>query len=108
MGLRMDEMRLFAKLSPDQRLREGLVGARLPARGFYRVKTISRDQLTDAQAARNMTTVRTPSLLSGLFRSMSRQGLRSAQTADKADVEALPDNGESVGEYAQDQPVQEV
>ena len=39
MGMQLPEMRQFAVLPPEQRLQQGLAGAHLPARGFYRVKT---------------------------------------------------------------------
>ena len=71
MGMQLDAMHLFAELPPNERPREGLAGAHLPARGFYRVKTVSRDQLQATKATRRMTTTPAPSFLARLLSSRS-------------------------------------
>ncbi len=42
MGMHLDEMRHLSQLGPDVREDQGLPGAHLPARGFYKIR--SRDE----------------------------------------------------------------
>ena len=42
MGMHLDEMRHLSQLGPDAREDQGLPGAHLPARGFYKIR--SRDE----------------------------------------------------------------
>lgn len=111
MGMQLPEMRQFANLPPEQRLQQGLAGAHLPARGFYRVKTISRDQLQDATAARNMTRFQTPRMFVELFKGMSPQEVSSSDKIDKPELQNQPvlSSSKPAGLHgASDEPAQEV
>lgn len=111
MGMRLPEMRQFTKLPPEQRLQQGLAGAHLPARGFYHVKTISRDQLQDANDARNMTRFQTPHMFMGLFQKMSHQELSSSDKTDKPELQSQPvlSSNKPAGLHgASEEPAQEV
>ena len=88
MGMQLPEMRQFAVLPPEQRLQQGLVGAHLPARGFYRVKTISHDQLQDAKAARNMTRLQTPRTLMGFLKGTSTQDFSLSDKTETSEVQS--------------------
>ena len=97
MGMNLADMRLFAELSPGERPREGLAGAHLPPRGFYRVKTVSRDQLQAANATRSMTMVSKPWFWSRLHHPTSdstpepdQQAGRHELNLPQAPTEAAP------------------
>lgn len=106
MGMSLANMQAFAKLPPEQRLREGLAGARLPARGFYRVKTVSRDQLQDANAARDMTSFKAPSLWSRLSRIVSRPGLKPVDSTGQSDLRHVSEGLGNVAGDGADKDVQ--
>ena len=101
-------MRQFAKLPPEQRLQQGLTGAHLPARGFYRVKTISLDQLQDANDARNMTRFQTPPTFMELFKGMSPQELSSSDKPELQSQPVLSSNKPAGLHGASDEPAQDV
>lgn len=108
MGMRLPEMHQFAKLPPAERLREGLAGGRLPTRGFYRVKTVSREQLQDANAARKMTSFQTPTKWSRFLRVMSCSELSPMQTADQADAGYASPSSAVPGNTSMNEPAKEV
>lgn len=84
MGMSLHDMRLFAELSLDERPREGLAGAHLPPRGFYRVKTVSRDQLQAANPTRQVTSK--PSFVSWL-RQTTSESTEPDQEASRNEVD---------------------
>ncbi|DBA92558.1 TPA: hypothetical protein ACH3X1_002782 [Trebouxia sp. C0004] len=49
MGMRLDEMRHLSLLGPDARVDQGLPGAHLPARGFYKIRSRDEPQREPAQ-----------------------------------------------------------
>ncbi len=44
MGMRLDEMRQLSQLGPDAREDQGLPGAHMPARGFYKIRSRNEAQ----------------------------------------------------------------
>ena len=89
MGMSVDTMRKFADSEPADRDSDSLLGAHLPKRGFYRIKSVAAGQLQKQRAPGSCS-----------FRGLSCLGCAGSKADSSGTTPQDGEGSDSVGEDA--------